>query len=259
MLRRQLKSARSKFVSWQRSFAVLGAAVACTVVFAMSGCCGPMGCGPGCYADGCYDCDGAGLGQPLPRGPIDAIHHLRKEMICGSGCGETYVGEWISTPPNCPDPCCGDQFTGGGYTARPFCWERGTILNGLFGSLYGIRFCDGCSQQANECWCGFESCGGCGDAGCGGGCADGACGDEYYMDSGYVSDGYVEAPMSTAPVNAGGDCGCASCGQSTANSGSVRMAQQIRRPQPSQRQYQQTQMRQAQRISSTQIQGTMRR
>ena len=30
------------------------------------------------------------------------------------------MGEWISTPPDACDPCCGDQWVGGATACRPF-------------------------------------------------------------------------------------------------------------------------------------------
>ena len=135
-----------------------------------SGCCGPMGCGPGCGAGPCYDCDG--VAPPMAMGPLDHLRNCRKQLVCGSGCGEVYRGEWMSTPPDCNDPCCGGQFVGGAVTARPFCHQPGSLLAGLCGNLYGGRVCKDCGVGCSSCGCG-----------------------------GQVGGGYVEP----AP------CGCASC------------------------------------------------
>lgn len=168
---------------------------------AMSGCCGPLGCGPGCGTV-CNDCDGGCVGGPLAGGPLSAIRNMRQGVICGSGCGEAYIGEWISTPPDCQDPCCGNQFVGGARKARPFCFQRPQILR----SLYGKRFCTGAESSAS-CGCGDVACGGC-DAGfVDGGCGCDSCGGGEYVDSVY-SDSVGEA---VAPGPVQGGCGCASC------------------------------------------------
>ena len=145
-------------------------------VISFSGCCAPLGpIGPGCGVTGCNDCSGAAVRtQYIANGPIDALRNARRRAVCGAGCGEVYVGEWISTPPKVADPCCGSQFVGGATNCRPFCWQLGAALRGL----YGTRFCPGPSSSC-----------GCGDSGCGGSCGVG---------------GVIAAPTS---------CGCASCAQ----------------------------------------------
>ncbi|MEZ6096952.1 MAG: hypothetical protein R3C03_22475 [Pirellulaceae bacterium] len=122
-------------------------------VFA-TGCVGPMGMGPGCglNCDSCYDCEGGyGTRQPIATGPIDALRNAKRSLVCGGGCGEVYYGEWVNSPPDCSDPCCGNQFVGGAVPCTPFCWQPGALL----GNLYGHRF-DSCDS------------GGCDDCGCGG-------------------------------------------------------------------------------------------
>lgn len=150
-----------------------------------SGCCAPIGpIGPGCAVSGCSDCSGCGATtQYIANGPIDALRNARRRIACGAGCGETYVGEWISTPPDAVDPCCGNQFVGGATKCRPFCWQPGNLFRGI----YGKRVCSGdasstpCACGTNFCdgRCGIGRCGagGCGAGGCGaGGCAVGGCG-----------------------------------------------------------------------------------
>jgi hypothetical protein len=159
------------------------------------GCCGPMGCGPGCRVPmGCSDCDGVGAALPVIR-PGDRIRNFKKRLMCGSGCGETYVGEWISTPPDACDPCCGDQWVGGAQPCRPFCWQPGQLL----GNLYGSRFCGG-AESSVDCGC---------DGVCDGGC----------MDGGIIDEGYIE---SSPPTTGSSSCGCASCNTGAA---SMRSAQ----------------------------------
>ncbi len=85
---------------------------------------------------------------------------------CG-GCGETYVGEWISDPPYPTDPCC-DM----GNCGNRCC--GGWLVNG-WKTLWGCR---------------YGGVGGCADVGCAGGscgCGDGSCGDVHY-------DGVTEVP-----------------------------------------------------------------
>ena len=148
------------------------------VVLTSIGCCGPMGCGPGCGVPmGCNDCDGLGNGV-IAGSPLDGLRNFRKSLVCGSGCGETYVGEWISSPPDAQDPCCNQQWVGGATKCRPFCWQPGTIFSGLYGS----RFCSG-QESSTPC-----------DGGCGGGC-DGGCG--MVSDMGY-SGGQVLGGSSCA-------------------------------------------------------------
>lgn len=168
-----------------------------SLLAASVGCCGPMGCGPGCAAldGGCQDCDG-GFGPPMACGPLDALRNARRSLVCGGGCGDVYYGEWISTPPYAQDPCCGDQFVGGGVRCAPFCRVPGTLLYGLTAGLYGKRFSDDC---------GIADCGGgCGDVGCD------SCGDSVISDDGGA--GWVEEGMA-APAPMGG---CSSCGAASA-------------------------------------------
>ena len=164
-----------------------------------SGCCAPMGpIGPGCADMSCNDCSGCSTTtQYIANGPLDALRNARRRMTCGSGCGEAYMGEWISTPPDAYDPCCGDQFVGGATKCRPFCFQPGMMLRGL----YGGRLCSG-DASSTPC--------GCGDTLCGGGCGS----------------SMVSAPV----VSSGGGCasgGCSSGGCSSGNcSASARPAQQ---------------------------------
>ena len=119
--------------------------------FLSIGCCGPRGCGLGCRVPlNCNDCDGLGHGSCIPYGPLDALRQMKRSLVCGSGCGEVYFGEWLNTPPDCADPCCGDQWVGGATPCRPFCWQwqPGMLLRGL----YGGRFCDG-AESSVPCGC----------------------------------------------------------------------------------------------------------
>jgi len=161
-----------------------------------SGCCAPMGpIGPGCAVPGCSDCSGCGTSnQYVANGPLDALRNARRKMVCGSGCGEAYVGEWISTPPDAADPCCGDQFIGGATKCRPFCWQPGNLFRGM----YGQRVCSG-DASSTPCPGGSthfcDRCKGGGSCGAGG-CASGSCG------------GVISGPVvSSAPV-AASSCGC---------------------------------------------------
>ena len=196
-----------------RNFIML---VCVAICVASVGCCGPLGCGPGCGVP--IACDGGcggpacgvGISQPcgcglgaacnggcgvrrvcggpgiVPAGVSrirarQPVQQLKRTLACGAGCGESYLGEWISTPPDSCDPCVGDQFVGGATPCRPFCWQRGAILRTLYGGrfLYGGRYANSYRAAA--------SCGG----GCGGGCG---CGGGEIISDGYVTDSYIEAP-----------------------------------------------------------------
>lgn len=185
----------------------LGLAIAFfTAALSMSGCmapcgsCGPIGSrlgpvGPGCIDTNCNDCDGgSACTQHVARGPLDALRNARRRMVCGSGCGEAYVGEWISTPPNTSDPCCGNQFVGGATRCRPFCWQPGGLLFGLRG-MYGERFCSG-NQSSTPCPCGDNFC-------------DRRCGmaTTTSWSEPMISDQVMSAPVMSAPVSSG----CSSC------------------------------------------------
>lgn len=169
-----------------------------------SGCCAPMGpIGPGCAVPSCSDCSGCGATtQYIANGPLDALRNARRKMVCGSGCGEAYVGEWISTPPDAMDPCCGDQFVGGATKCRPFCWQPGNLFRGM----YGQRVCSGdasstpCPGSSNFC---DRGCRGriLGGRCCGGSCNGGSCGGEV------VSGPVVNSAPVAAPV-AASSCGC---------------------------------------------------
>lgn len=158
----------------------------CLAVSLMSiGCCGPMGCGPGCGVPmGCSDCDGCGTALPVMR-PLDRLRNIKRTVVCGSGCGGSYVGEWISTPPDAQDPCCGGQWVGGATPCRPFCWQPGALLRNL--NPYGSRFCSGAESSV--------------DCGCEGTC-DGGC-----IDSGVVDQGYIQGGATSGSSG----CGCTSC------------------------------------------------
>lgn len=182
------------------AIAFFTAALSMTGCMAPCGTCGPIGgaigpVGPGCIDTNCNDCDGAcASNQYVARGPLDALRNARQRMVCGSGCGEAYVGEWISTPPYASDPCCGDQFVGGGTRCRPFCWQPGGLLFGLRG-LYGERFCSG-NQSSTPCPCGDNFC----DRRCGM-----ATTTSYSQP--VVSSPVMSAPVMSAPVTSG----CSTC------------------------------------------------
>ncbi len=161
-----------------------------------SGCCAPMGpIGPGCANMSCNDCSGCGTAtRYIANGPIDALRNARRRMTCGSGCGEAYMGEWISTPPDAMDPCCGEQFVGGASKCRPFCWQPGTMIRGLYGS----RFCSG-DASSTPCGCSDSLC-------------DGSCG---FASRQIISGGPVSAPV--ASPSCGSSSGGCSSGVCSAN------------------------------------------
>ncbi len=129
----------------------------CGIVIGLmaTGCCGPIGCGVGCNTGGCYDCDGT-YDPGIVMTPMDGLRNIKRNLVCGGGCGDVYYGEWRSTPPYASDPCCGDEFVGGGTRCQPFCWQWRPGM--LLSSFYGQRFCDsGCNDG---CDIGCDDCGG---------------------------------------------------------------------------------------------------
>lgn len=175
----------------------LMALLVCLVAILTSGLTGCVGgIGPGCHHGNCYDCDGT-AGRPIAYGPLDGLRQMRRQLACGGGgCGEVYVGEWISTPPHVHDPCCGEQFVGGASFCRPFCWQPGSILSSL--RLSG-RLSDGC-----------------GSGGC---CECDGCHAGYHDE--YFSHGAIDGPIFHDGVSSGG-AGCSTCANSSANG--MRMA-----------------------------------
>lgn len=156
---------------------LLSALVVCMSV----GCCGlPSG------VTACNDCDGLGYGeQVVPQRPFDRIRN--RSLFCGSGCGEVYVDEWLSSPPECCDPCSGADWDGGSSSCgcsgcRGTCWQPGDLLRRFGTGLLGGRYCTG-TQSSADCGCGSGGCGLNGGRNCGagsisdGGCSDGSCGD----------------------------------------------------------------------------------
>lgn len=173
------------------SLAFLSVAIA---IFSV-GCCGPMGCG----TTHCYDCDGVGYGERMiPRRPLDRLRQAKKRLVCGSGCGEVYRDEWISTPPDCNDPCCENQFVGGATPSRPGCWQPGNLARRLFAGrrLYGGRLCTGDESTAS---CGSDAAS----------CEEGFLSAEP-MASHQSGIELNHAPIYNQPVvNGGSNCGCA--------------------------------------------------
>ena len=176
---------------------LFGSVILFAVVLA-AGCCGPLGCGPGCGAGvSCGSCDG-GFEQPQPVcNPLDGVRSLKRQLVCGGGCGETYLGEWISTPPDCADPCQNEQWVGGATKCRPFCWAPGTLFRGL----YGTRHCTG-AESSEPCGCG-------------------ECDTYAVADDGYYADEVISTESSGCSSCQSG--GCASCASSSAGSSGTRI------------------------------------
>ncbi len=148
-------------------------------ISAMSiGCCGPIGCGVDISMghNGGVDCV-----EPVYR-PLDGVRQLRGRWACGSGCAETYYGEWRSTPPDAHDPCCDQGCVESRRIYWSGCWQPGALLRGL----YGVRYCDDCGS----------------DVGCD--CEGGM--THQYMDEEVVP----EAAEPTVAMMTGG-CDCPSC------------------------------------------------
>lgn len=138
-------------------------------------------------------------------GPGGLIPWLRRQLICGHGCGEIYLGEWISDPPDCADPCdtCHGQWTGPGGVCRLGPFQR--ILAGL----HGYRYCPPpycgpwCPIFPRHGWrgCGpIANCDACGGAGCA------TCGGGLWADaSPHGADIYYQGPAAPHPAPLGTD------------------------------------------------------
>lgn len=111
----------------------------------------------GCCVDACGTRRGM-LGRPLRqqfdgecpdgmcgRRVFHPLQAARNRLTCGAGCGEFYLDEWMSDPPDCCDPCDGC----GNYTGRGGCggcWGGGCggcrpgLFGGGFWNLWGHRY-----------------------------------------------------------------------------------------------------------------------
>ena len=67
----------------------------------------------------------------------------------GSGCGETYTGEWCSTPPDACDPCADGTYVGGAIPCLSPCWFPGKGL---------LNFIGGVARCTNQRLCQFSNC-----------------------------------------------------------------------------------------------------
>ena len=127
-----------------------------------NGCCNECGPGP---CESCCDC-------PQECGILPWFYRNR---ICKQGCGDIYVGEWVSDPPDCCDPCdpCHGCFTG-----PQGCCNLGPLQR-LLAAMHGYSYCPApdcgpvCGLCSKGCCTashvGFEEPGDVGCATCGGG------------------------------------------------------------------------------------------
>ena len=104
---------------------------------ASSGCC--------CFTQGsCATCpNGSYAGGPIAGAMCSLANCTKKTLGCCSGCGDVYVDEWVSDPPQPCDPCdnCG-TWVGGGD-----CGNYGPLGFGIlpaFKSLFGHPYVSGC-------------------------------------------------------------------------------------------------------------------
>ena len=117
-------------MTWLSLLALILAGTGCCTVQGLPGNCGPQGLG--------------GLAQC---------------QSCSGGCGETYVDEWVSEPPQV-DACCAGS-----------CRPVRSLLQALWGSrfLNGCDMCGGCDTGCDSSGaCGYGSAGGSGCTTCGG-------------------------------------------------------------------------------------------
>lgn len=112
-----------------------------------SGCCCVQGVpqGNGYGMRGPDRCDGCTSGSSSPG--------IGEFASCRGGCGEVYVGEWLSEPPT-PDPC---DFPCGGCGKCNECQPIRNILRALWGTPY--------RNDCTAAWCGPSCDGGCDSAG----------------------------------------------------------------------------------------------
>ena len=113
------------------------AAAGCTCVQGMPGGCGGGGCSTGtCDTGGCR---AAGLGSFLS---------------CRGGCGDVYVDEWISEPPEADN--CGYECGGCGHC------EHCRPVRGALRALWGHRYQPHCTNglMGPPCETGCSECGG---------------------------------------------------------------------------------------------------
>ena len=82
-----------------------------------NGWCGQGDCGTGCKDGKC----GASNKLFAGGGPLKKFNNY---TFCANGCGEAYVGEWISDPPDCCDPC--DKYYGC-FTGADECCHKKTF------------------------------------------------------------------------------------------------------------------------------------
>lgn len=165
------------------------ATLAIAAALSFSGCCS--------FHAGCSDCGGVGTGGHPAYGPVESFRTWRKSLTCGNGCGEVYVDEWCSHPPDCQDPCdfgnCGTQLACGGCGQCGICRRPIRPLKTAFHlvqGIYGKRTC--------------ADCGGCDPCGCGGEIIESGCDccSTTYAEGTIVSD-YVDGQSSGC---ASGNC-----------------------------------------------------
>lgn len=167
--------------------------VLASTLFGSGCCCFPClnPCGGCClprtitWNGGCNEC-----GPGAPCGGCGLWPGLCSGRNCDQGCGEVYVNEWVSDPPDCCDPCdqCHGQFTG---NCGPCCLGPAQRILSAF---HGYRYCP-------RPWCGpwkpiFNCCPtACGPA-CGPGCGCGGHAGEmaYGGEMAHGADVYYEGP-----------------------------------------------------------------
>jgi hypothetical protein len=171
-------------------------------------CCVPNQCGPcGTYGGasciclprpivwegGCNECAPPGQSCGDCCFECGLFPFLRRGLTCGKGCGEVYVSEWISDPPDCCDPCdqCGNWTGPQGYC------HLGPLQR-VLAALHGYRYCPrpNCGPWAPLC---SRGCGGpCGSCGCGPVCGCEHCGGAGCASCGQAAHGasiYYDGPM----------------------------------------------------------------
>ncbi len=77
---------------------------------------------------------------------------LRRNAICGSGCGELYLGEWSYDPPDDCDPCGNHGDWIGAQCCPPSAWSwLGSGILGQRGDSHGGACgCDECVEEFGD-------------------------------------------------------------------------------------------------------------
>ena len=147
------------------------------------------GCGGGCFDTGvCSPSCASPKGVPCAKGcggkgcsgGFGILSALYGHTWHGCGCGELYIHEWLSDPPDCCDPCdsCYGAYVGPQQNCPRICVDPLLWQWAHFGKHCRCdrAWCDPCNGSCATCDCQ----GGCG---CGGSCKGGKCDGGVILDA----------------------------------------------------------------------------